>query len=144
MINGQAFIQLAGRLAATASGDEAAGRSAVSRAYYGAFHLALAFLRDLGITIPANAYSHAAVQRYLIGSGQPDAQQAGMSLASLHSDRIRADYRLDDVRFEDVRFARLRVALACDVQAAIQQCRQDENRPLIKAGIAAYRQRIGE
>lgn len=73
MIDGQAFIHLAGRLAASAAADEAAGRSAVSRAYYGAFHLAVAFLGDLGIVFPANTYAHAVVQRYLIGSGHPDA-----------------------------------------------------------------------
>jgi len=144
MIDGQAFIQLAGKLVAAAAADEAAGRSAVSRAYYGAFHLAMAFLRDLGVVVPANAYAHAAVQRYLIGSGHADAQQAGMTLASLHSDRLKADYQLDDPRFEDVRFARLRVALAHDMRSALEQCRRDEDRPLIKAGIAAYRQRIGE
>lgn len=144
MIDGQAFIQLAGKLAATAAADEATGRSAVSRAYYGAFHLALAFLRELAISVPANAYAHAAVQRYLIASGQSDVQQAGMSLASLHSDRIRADYRLDDPRFEDVRFAKLKVALAHEVRSALEKCLRDENKPLIKAGIVAYRQRIGE
>lgn len=144
MIDGHAFIQLAGKLAAAAAADEAAGRSAVSRAYYDAFHLAMAFLRDLGIVVPANAYAHAVAQRYLIGSGHEDAQQVGMTLASLHSDRIRADYRLDDPRFEDVRFARLKVALAHELRSTLERCRRDENRALITAGIAAYRQRIGE
>ena len=44
-MTGDDFIHLAGKLATSV--DEAALRSAVSRAYYGAFHLALQFLEDI-------------------------------------------------------------------------------------------------
>ena len=44
-MNGDDFIQLAGKLATSA--DPASLRSAASRAYYGAFHLAGEFLVDM-------------------------------------------------------------------------------------------------
>ena len=44
-MTGDDFINLAGKLAT--SPDEASLRTAVSRAYYGAFHLALAFFDDI-------------------------------------------------------------------------------------------------
>lgn len=144
MINGRHFIQYAGKLAAASQPDEVVCRTVVSRAYYGAFHLALALFDELGVSVPANANAHSIVQRYLIGSGHADAQQAGMTLASLHSDRIRADYRLADFRFEDPRFARLKVALAHDVASALDACRNDQAKATVKAGIEAYRDRITE
>lgn len=144
MIDGNHFIQLGGKLAAAAEPDEVACRTAVSRAYYGVFHLALAFLSDLGIVIPANANAHAAVQRYLIGCGHPDAQHAGTILADLHSDRIKADYRLDDPRFERVAFSRLKVALAHDARSALAACGQEHAKAAIKAGIEESKRRIGE
>jgi uncharacterized protein (UPF0332 family) len=47
-MTGLDFIALAGKLAASPNADGATVRTAVSRAYYGAFHLTKAFLRDLG------------------------------------------------------------------------------------------------
>lgn len=144
MIDGSQFIELAGKLAASAGADEVTYRSSVSRAYYGTFHIAFAFLEQLGIPIPANANAHAAIQRYLIGSDHPEARQAGMILASLHGDRIKADYRLDDPRFQKVQFARMRVALAHDFVSTLAACRTDEAKAAIKAGIDEYRMKIGE
>ena len=40
-MDGHEFISLAGKLAASANAGEAAYRTAVSRAYYGAFHAAM-------------------------------------------------------------------------------------------------------
>lgn len=47
-MTGDDFIQFAGKIAVLPSSDAAALRTAVSRAYYGAFHLAKELLRDLG------------------------------------------------------------------------------------------------
>ena len=55
-MNGDDFIQLAGKLATSA--DPASLRSAVSRAYYGAFHLAGEFLADIGRPVPHHANAH--------------------------------------------------------------------------------------
>jgi uncharacterized protein (UPF0332 family) len=49
-MTGADFIELAGKLLASARiPTEAACRTAISRSYYGAFHLARAFFADMGI-----------------------------------------------------------------------------------------------
>jgi uncharacterized protein (UPF0332 family) len=141
MIDGNHFIQLAGKLA-TANPDEVTCRCAVSRAYYGAFHLALAFLRDLGIVLPANATAHATLQHYLIASGYPEARRAGTLLSDLHGDRIRADYRLDHPRFQDAAFTRLKAAAAHDFRSALIACTSDDAKAAIKASIEEFRRKL--
>src|SRR5688572_10143061 len=49
MITGDQFIEYAARLAAKAVATEAEQRSASSRGYYGAYHLARAFLKEVGL-----------------------------------------------------------------------------------------------
>ena len=132
-MNGDDFIQFAGKLATSA--DPASLRSAVSRAYYGAFHLAGEFLVDIGRPVPRNANAHVLVARMLQSSGQPDAVRAGSLLGDLHSDRIKADYRLDDRRVETAAFARLKVEIAHAVRSALDQCRLEPARSQIQARV---------
>ena len=47
-MDGTEFIALAGKLVAVPAADEATYRTAISRAYYGAFHVARSFLVELG------------------------------------------------------------------------------------------------
>ena len=47
MMTGDKFISLAGKVASGTQSDEATCRTAVSRAYYGAFHVAKDFLTSL-------------------------------------------------------------------------------------------------
>jgi hypothetical protein len=54
-MTGDDFIAFSGKLAANPAAGEAGFRSASSRAYYGAFHLAMAFLAEIGTPVPANA-----------------------------------------------------------------------------------------
>ena len=129
-MNGDAFISLAGKLATAA--DPAALRSAVSRAYYGAFHMAEAFLAEIDRPVPRNANAHVLVARTLQRSGQPDAIRAGSLLGDLHSDRIKADYRLDDLRVETTAFARLSVETAHEIQVALAQCHLEPARSQIR------------
>lgn len=79
------FISLALRL--SASNNEADLRSAVSRAYYGAFHVARQFLLDVGLRWPRKeAYAaeiHMKVRYCLIESGNADAVLASDQLWSL-------------------------------------------------------------
>src|SRR5262245_21874293 len=93
-MTGHDFISLAGRLAA--SRDEAALRTAVSRAYYGAFHLAIAFLAE--IDCPVSTNDHAEPVRRLSNSGNENAITAGRMLNDLQGARIRADYKFNDPR----------------------------------------------
>ena len=130
-MTGDDFIDLAGKLATSA--DEATLRSAVSRAYYGAFHLALEFLEEIERPVPRNTNAHVLVARKLQNAGQPDAYRAGSLLGDLHSDRIKADYRLDDKRAGTVAFARTCVETAHEIRSALSACRMDPVRSEIKA-----------
>ena len=74
---------------------EAEWRSAVSRAYYAAFHVARALLRACGFTVPQGDQAHAYLWLRLANSGHPDVQRAGNVLNTLRTMRNRADYDLD-------------------------------------------------
>ena len=132
-MNGDDFIQLAGKLATHS--EPAALRSAVSRAYYGAFHLAGEFLAEIDRPVPRNANAHVLLARTLQSLGHPDARGAGSLSGDLHSDRIKADYRLDDLRVETTAFARVSVETAHEIRSALDQCRPEPARSQIQASL---------
>jgi hypothetical protein len=136
------FLSLAGRLAAMGAGGEAAVRTIVSRAYYGAFHFALEFLVELGFQVPANANAHGLVRRMLLGSHHPEAARIAALLGDLHSDRIRADYRLSDSRYRTFVVARLHVERAETVRSMVNACRSEPARSELQAAIRDYQSRL--
>lgn len=141
-MDGKDFIALAGKLAAAAAADEATYRTAVSRAYYGAFHVARSFLVELGFEPMRNANVHAYVRRHLSGSGNADAVLASELLDDLQSARNRADYRLDDPQVGTRDHAMLIVERAHLVVTAVESCRADESRESIRQAITEYQRRI--
>lgn len=140
-MTGEEFIGLAGRLAVGAASGEAAFRSATSRAYYGAYHLAISLLADLGYPLPANANGHVYVQRVLAGSGHPAARQAGFLSGDLHGDRINADYKLQNHVVGTQQFAKLRVEAAIAIQTRLSSYATEPARSELMAAIAAYLQK---
>jgi uncharacterized protein (UPF0332 family) len=136
------FVTFAARLAAMAIGNEAGIRTVVGRAYYGAFHLALAYLAELGVEVPANANAHGLVGRYFSGSAHPEAGRVARLLSDMHTMRIRADYRLSDARFQSFEIARRYVESAEDVRSLLDHCRQEPVRGEVLAGINAYLTRL--
>lgn len=141
-MDGNDFISLAGKLVATPAADESACRTAVSRAYYGAFHVARSFLIELGFQPLGNANVHAFIQRYLNGSGNPDACRAASQLSHLHTARNKADYRLDDDEVGIRSNAMLAVERAHRVVSAVENCRADDVRDAIRQAISKYEQQI--
>ena len=93
-MRGEDFIKLAKDLGLGAG--EAHWRSAVSRAYYGAFHEAVQLLRSARLDIPKNSYGHDIAYRCLNNSGDAILQKAATQLLTLKTSRIRADYRIDE------------------------------------------------
>jgi uncharacterized protein (UPF0332 family) len=136
------FILLAGKLAASANAHEAVCRTAVSRSYYGAFHLAAAFLAELGFFAPRTANVHVFVQHHLTGSGQPSACTAASLLSDLHAARNRADYQLSNPKAGTHAVAKWCVELAHEIRTALLQCAQSPAKEHVRAGITAYLQRI--
>src|SRR4051794_27148912 len=92
-MTGDDILKLAGELFAR---DRAPGevlcRNVIGRAYYGAFHLALAFFADLRLPLPEG---HKEPVHWLIGSEEPNAKKAGRLLDDLYEARRHADYKLN-------------------------------------------------
>ncbi len=86
------FLTLAQQLSLAAT--EAAWRSAISRAYYAAFHVARQLLEDFGFAVPQADRAHAYLWLRLSNCGDPLVQNAGRGLKDLRRDRNWADYDL--------------------------------------------------
>ena len=117
-MSGEEYIALAGRLvASTALGNpEGRLRTAASRAYYGAYHLAVAALTTRGFRVKQNAYGHQEVYNLFWGSGHAEARKVASLLDDLRTERIKADYRMDDSRFQGPRTAMMCVEMAEDAK----------------------------
>jgi uncharacterized protein (UPF0332 family) len=89
-MNWRDLLPLAARLAAGTS--EADWRTAVSRAYYAAFHAARRLLADLNFTVPRADRAHQYLVFRLSNSGEAAVEQAGRDLETLRRLRNRADY----------------------------------------------------
>jgi uncharacterized protein (UPF0332 family) len=141
-MDGSDYIRLAGKLAASPSADEASYRTAISRAYYGAFHLARDFLVDLGFIPMGNANVHAFVRRYLHASNSPDAVTAADDLGDLQTLRNLADYRLDDSRVGSQKQAKWSVERATQVASALANCRDSNAYAAMRQAILEYEQKL--
>jgi uncharacterized protein (UPF0332 family) len=91
-MNERDFLTLARFLAARP--EEAAWRSAVSRGYYAAFHVARLLLEDLGFTVPRADRAHGYRWLRLANCGDASVQNAGSDLNLLRRHRNQADYDL--------------------------------------------------
>jgi hypothetical protein len=80
-MNWRDFVSLAARLAANTT--EADWRSAVSRAYYAAFHMARRLLTDLNFAIPRADRAHQYLAFRLSNCGEAAVEQVGRDLDTL-------------------------------------------------------------
>jgi uncharacterized protein (UPF0332 family) len=96
------YLQLAKRL--SAAGDDASKRSAVSRAYYSAFHAASSAIKSHNVaTDPRHARDrHQRIWIAYINSSARGCRQIGSDGQRLKYDRQEADYDPDS-RFNDAR-----------------------------------------
>lgn len=135
------FHSLAERLAGGATAAEY--RTAVSRAYYAAFNVGAAHLRNLGFVIGRGAAAHSEVQRCLANAGDPAVAAAASDLGDLHSSRNRADYQLDRVDVEKAANASAVVALAADLIRTLDEAFQGPRRQQLQAAIQTWRRSNG-
>jgi len=91
-MKGREFLAVATLLAARAT--EAEWRSAISRAYYAAFHSAREFLSHLRFHVPAGEQAHAYLWLRLSNTGDPKTDAIGKLLRDLRGRRNNADYDL--------------------------------------------------
>ena len=96
-MTGNDFLLLAAELSQGAS--ESYWRSATSRAYYAAFHVAREALESNQIPVPESAPGHERVYRCLNNAGEDELAKAGAKLNTLRSARNKADYEIGPRRF---------------------------------------------
>jgi hypothetical protein len=142
-MTGDDILKLAGELfARERSPSEALCRNVIGRSYYGAFHLALALIADLGLPEPPG---HKGPVHWLVGSGEQNAVKAGRSLDALYEARHRADYKLILQRAieesRDLHFVKTQVELANETKSLLNACAVEPARSQVLAGITAFRQR---
>ena len=129
MIRGDEFLRLAENYAAETS--EASWRSAVSRAYYAAFHVARDLMTSLGLVTPRAELAHAFLWRRLGNCGLAPLTLAGSRLNQLRGERNRADYDLNsDLAKKDAQAA---VKSAAMVIATLQAVSPDDRRLVTEA-----------
>lgn len=138
-MTGDDFLDVARSLAARPDSSEAFHRSAVSRAYYGAFHLARGLLSGMGFSVGRN---HAIPLRWLMVCDEENAREAAKLLTKLQGERIKADYDLATPRFRQRKLAEELVSLAYEIKRLIAACTSEPARSTIKAGIEAYQRKI--
>src|SRR5262249_22533211 len=92
-MNPRDFLNVAAALIAGPS--EADWRTAGSRAYYAAFHVARNLLRQCGFVVPKADQAHAYLWLRLANCGHPDVTKAGDDLHDLRNVRNQADYDLE-------------------------------------------------
>src|SRR5581483_5250930 len=92
-MKGRDFLRVARILVAAATEEE--WRTAVSRAYYAAFHVARTLLVDFGFTVPQADRAHAYLWLRLSNCGEATVAGAGADLTSLRRQRNWADYDMN-------------------------------------------------
>jgi len=80
---------------------EAAYRSAISRAYYAAFHKAKNILISMQIPMRRDKEIHHQIYDYLLYCGNDDVSDAASQLDALRTGRNDADYELDNTDIID-------------------------------------------
>jgi uncharacterized protein (UPF0332 family) len=126
-MNWRDFLLLANRLAAGPA--EADWRTAVSRAYYAAFHVAHGLLTDLNFTVPRADRAHQYLVYRLSNSGEAVVEQAGRDLDTLRRLRNRADYD------EFPALTQAQAAAAVQMTANIIQALDDARREPVRTSI---------
>ncbi len=133
-MNWRDFLPLATRLAAGTT--EADWRTAISRAYYAAFHIARHLFAALNFKVPRADRAHQYLVFRLSNSGEPAAEQAGRDLETLRRLRNRADY--DETPAPTQAQAAAAVQTAEGIIQALDAASQDPTRTQIRDAMIVY------
>lgn len=117
-------------------------RSAISRAYYAAFHFGLILLREMGFSIVQNASAHEEIYQHLNNSGDDELAKAASKMNDLRTRRNHADYELNRADVEEKKNARMLVHQAARLIETIERRCNSEGRNQIIEAIQDWRSRI--
>lgn len=141
-MTGDRFIDFARKLLVQYANDPAGIRSIVSRLYYGLYHIALNYLREMGYHPGGNENAHQYIQRRFQNADEQNALLLGDLLVQLHERRTQADYKLDIARYESSLFGEEAVVRIDRALRAFEKCCDEPARSNIKAGISSYHRKI--
>ena len=136
------FISLALKLAN--SRQEAELRTAVSRAYYGAFHAARELLEQCGVGFPPKellgADVHTKVRFCLANADDTETALIANKLSDLRSQRNGADYDLKTERFllSNAKNVAASTQLAIEIADALQRCRNEPSFGRFQEKVRSY------
>lgn len=133
-MKGRDFLRVASVLVAGATEEE--WRTAVSRAYYAAFHVARLLLLDSGFRVPQADRAHAYLWLRLSNCGDAVVAGAGADLTSLRRQRNWADYDVD--RPYNQATAVTQVQVARDVIQVFDAARKEPTRTQVIETMKVY------
>ena len=117
-------------------------RTAISRAYYAVYNVAVQILEEMGFRINRGPAGHGEVQNRLGNSGETEVMKIGSQLTDLHSRRIHADYRLDRTDVENEKTVRTLVEQAGRMIRTLDGCRSSPRRAQIIAAIRDWERKV--
>jgi uncharacterized protein (UPF0332 family) len=140
------FYDLAERLANDTNSGTADYRTAISRAYYAAFHHAGEFLTDLGVKPSSGQGAHGGIPHALNASQDKEIEKSGSVLASLYTQRRKADYFLNDPYPEDGDNAKDAVSDCAKILINLDNCISDPTRKaLVRTALRTWAvSRVGQ
>jgi uncharacterized protein (UPF0332 family) len=139
-MEGKEFFALAQKLAQMRT--EPALRSAVSRAYYGAYHCCLQLLREFGLQFSKDASAHEKVAAYLNNAAINEIQATADTLTHLRRRRNSADYDIASKEFQNHVDCQLELARAQSIILEIEKYHQEPFRTQLRNGLRNYHAKI--
>jgi uncharacterized protein (UPF0332 family) len=127
------FLVLARELAA--GNRETEWRSAVSRAYYAAFHTALAMAVRCGFQFGKSSAAHEKIAYCLEHCGEAEMKAAGVHLGSLRIARNKADYELENSSSWGRKYAESQVSRSENIISVVSGKENDRD---IRRELRAY------
>ena len=126
------------------AGDgEGRWRSAVSRAYFGAFHVAKEFLYNCGVIIRIDPLAHRNVRWCLANSDEQILDVVARLLDLLREARNDADYQLSSTQFNSRANAKGEVERAIEIVTLLGPYEATETKNRVAPNIRAYASKLG-
>ena len=132
------FQAFAERIIESHAVEPAEIRTAISRAYYAAYHAAFNFLEAIGLSPRTDKWAHDDIFSHFANSGCEDLQRLGSTLGNLHNRRIEADYALSNLEIEKPEIAARVVARTARVLRELGQLPQHQDAAAFTAEMKAW------
>ncbi len=139
-MDGKNFINTAQKLLQIR--DEPALRSAVSRAYYAAYHCCTALARQLGFQFDKDSPSHERIYQYLRNCGISEIENTAEDLRRLRRRLNGADYDMAITEFQNHVACQWDVVNAQSIISLVEKYNQEPLRTQLRNGLREYQTKI--